>query len=140
MDAPHDLAQRVPPSGLLGYLNFSDGRPDARFQRALNDSCALLGGAGDPTPWVTLRSWLRHESDKLQSSGSAAFRDVSQATAVIGLAFDKVLRAYREHHADLLAHQPDAVLFAPFFLARACEAVLQQGGPWDDGVRIITGA
>src|SRR5262249_44483321 len=33
---------------------------------------------------------------------------------------------YRQHHADLLAHQDDRTLFAPFFLAVAAEAVLAQ--------------
>ena len=31
-------------------------------------------------------------------------------------------------------------LFQPFFIGRACEAVLQQGGPWDESDRIVQGA
>src|SRR5687767_10467797 len=118
MEAPNELARRVPPSGLLGYLNFSDGRPDPRFQRALDEAFAAFGEAGDPAPWESLRGWLQARCDELEASGSSAFRDLAQARAVIDLALGRALRAYREHHADLLAHQPDAALFTPFFLAR----------------------
>ena len=38
------LEQAVSVSGLLGYLNFSDGRPDPRWQKPLNDAYAFLGG------------------------------------------------------------------------------------------------
>ena len=51
-----------------------------------------------------------------------------------------VLKAYRAHHADLLAHQPDADLWQPLFLARVCEAVLNQRAPWDETQRIVEGA
>ena len=52
-----------------------------------------------------------------------AFRDVRQAEAVLALA-DKVLPAYRQHHADLLAHLDDRDLFTPFFIVRVFEAIL----------------
>ena len=51
-----------------------------------------------------------------------------QAEAALALA-GRVLPAYREHHADLLAHLDDRDLFTPFFLARVFEAVLAQGVP-----------
>src|SRR6478672_9194852 len=72
-------------------------------------------------------------------SGSAAFRDPAQARAVIDAALVRLPAAYRAHHADLLAHQPDSALFGPFFLARCCEAVLKQGGPWEDSGRLVSG-
>src|SRR5439155_17770928 len=37
-------------------------------------------------------------------------------------------------------HQTDRELFQPFFLARAFEAVLLQGTPWEEEDRIIAGA
>jgi len=40
----------------------------------------------------------------------------------------------------LLFHQRDAALFTPFFLGRACEAVLAENAPWDEDQRIIAGA
>ena len=88
-------------------------------------------------PWEVLGRWLSRQADALHAGGSPAFRDVAQAKAVVGLAFGPVLAAYREHHRDLLAHQTDAALFNSFFLARVCEAVLAQGGPWDERDRIV---
>ena len=69
-----------------------------------------------------------------------AFRQVDQAEAVLGLVFDAALPAYREFHRDLLFHQTEETLFQPFFLGRVCEAVLQQGGPWDQSDRIVPAA
>jgi len=141
MDVPaEDLAARVPPASLLGYLNFSDGRPDPKFQRAMDDAFAHLVERGDVPPWIALRSWLFRQCDLLQQNGNAAFKDTLQVRAVLRLAFGQVLKEYRSHHADLLAHQPDAALFNSFFLARVCEAVLNQGGPWEEEDRIVSGA
>ena len=71
---------------------------------------------------------------------SDAFRQMDQAEAVLKLVFDHLLPAYRQHHRDLLFHQSDESLFGPLFIGRACEAVLQQGGPWEDVQRIVAGA
>ena len=136
----HELSRRTEPAKLLGYLNFSDGRPDPRFQKGLADAAAHLLDAGDPAPWRTLPLWLTHELNALVASGSPAFRDPAQARAVIDAAFGLLPAAYRAHHSDQLAHQPDAALFGPFFLARCCEAVLKQGAPWDNTERLVSGA
>src|SRR3954468_19034782 len=136
----HELSRKTDPAKLLGYLNFSDGRPDPRFQKGLADAGAHLIESGDAAPWVTLPQWLSHELDQLVAADSAAFRDPTQARAVIDAALVRLPRAYRSHHADLLAHQPDSMLFGPFFLARCCEAVLKQGAPWDNPDRLVSGA
>ena len=34
----HELARKIDPAKLLGYLNFSDGRPDPKFQKGLADA------------------------------------------------------------------------------------------------------
>jgi hypothetical protein len=119
------LEQAVSVSGLLGYLNFSDGRPDPRWQKQVNDAFAFLAGRG-PAPWQALLDWLADALPRLQAGGGAAFRDVTQAAQVLA-AVRLVLPAYRRHHADLLAHLPDADLFQPFFLVRVFEAVLAEG-------------
>jgi hypothetical protein len=139
---PHtsDLARRVPPATLLGYLNYSDGRPDPKFQRALDDAFSALADRGLDRPWEVLGRWVSQQADSLRDSGSSAFRDVVQAKAVVSVAFGPVLTAYREHHRDLLAHQTDSSLFNSFVLARVCEAVLAQGGPWDESDRLVRGA
>lgn len=121
-----DLNRRFDPSKPIGYLNFSDGRPDPKFRLLLADVFGALLAAHDPAPWETVRRWLLAACDDLEKSGSAAFKDVSQAREVLKLALEAVPAAYRKHHSDLLAHQSDAALFTPFFLARCCEAALAE--------------
>ena len=135
----HELSRKADPAKLLGYLNFSDGRPDPRFQKGLADALGVLFESGDAAPWETATRWLAHSLKELADSGAAAFRDITQASAVVPLALIRVPAAYRAHHADLLGHQPDSELFTPFFLSRSCEAVLRQGAPWDDTDRIVNG-
>src|SRR5262245_11765960 len=136
----HELSRKIEPGKLLGYLNFSDGRPDAKFQKGIADATAFLRTAGEAAPWESLYRWLAGSLKELEASGSPAFRDATQARSVLESALGKLPAAYRKHHADLLAHQPDGEVFAPFFLARACEAVLKQGAPWDETDRLVTGA
>src|SRR5262249_40169900 len=128
--------------GMLGYLNFSQGRPDPRFQKQLNDAYGFLAerSAGSFTPWQALQQVLLAELEPLQASGASAFRDVTQARAVLTLAISRMLPPYRQPHADLLFHQSERDLFQPFFLARVLEAVLAQGAPWEEEERIIAGA
>jgi hypothetical protein len=122
---------------LLGYLNLSDGRPDPRWQRQLDDAFAHLAAAGFTRPWEALLVSLRSELADLHTAGGAAFRDTTQAAAALALCAD-TLPAYRRHHADLLGHLDEADLFAPFFLARTLEAVLHQlsagNAPSPDGL------
>jgi hypothetical protein len=139
MDRVSKLVQQVPPSSLLGYLNFSDGRPDSKFQRSLNEAYTVFAQQGETSPWISLRTWLLEQADQLEQSGSSAFKDLSQAKAIIDLALNRSLAAYRNHHSDLLAHQSDAAIFTPFFLARVCEMILSQGGPWNEVERVVPG-
>ncbi|MFO0807457.1 MAG: hypothetical protein U0746_02430 [Gemmataceae bacterium] len=104
--------------GLLGYLNFSDGRPDPRFQGQFHAACRQAQSAN-----VSVVDLLDGQLTELQNSGSSAFRDVGQARAVIAALRD-LPAAYRSHHRDLLELVDDQTLFAPLFLARACEAIL----------------
>jgi hypothetical protein len=120
------LEQAVPVSGLLGYLNFSDGKPDLRWQRQLDDAYTFFVDRGESLPWQALLDSLPILLRRLHESGVSAFRDVRQAESALVLA-TRVLAAYRRHHTDLLAHLSDAELFNSFFLARVFEAVLRQG-------------
>lgn len=129
-----------PLQGILGYLNFSAGKPDPRFQKQVDEAFAALDRPGTAQPWLTLRDALHAELAALKGAGAGAFHESAQAEAVLALTFDRLLSAYRAHHADLLFHQPDRGLFQPGFLVRAFEAVLAQGGPWDEGDRIVGGA
>ncbi|HEV3258473.1 MAG TPA: hypothetical protein VG013_16470 [Gemmataceae bacterium] len=125
---------------LLGYLNFSEGKADSSFQKQLNDAYGMLAERGAPEPWVALDQQLRYRLDALQAGTGGAFRDVTQAEGVLSLVFKRLLPAYRRHHADLLFHLSERELFQPFFLARGFEAVLSQGGPWEEESRIVVGA
>jgi hypothetical protein len=119
------LEQIVSSSSLLGYLNFSDGRADPRWQKQLNEAYAFFAEQDEAAPWQALFAWLSDDLRRLHEGGTAAFRDVTQAEAVLRTA-EAVLPAYRRHHADLLAHLEERDVFGPFFLARVFEAVLAQ--------------
>ena len=133
-------ADVVPDQGaireILGYLNFSGGSPDPRFQANLNQFARQLLPDQGRIPFLDL--FLKELGEKRESEG--AFTDTSQARAVLGLVFGQVLPAYRRHHADLLAHVPESWFYSPLFVARVCEATLAQGGPWDAVERIVEGA
>lgn len=133
-----DKAVALP--ALLGYLNFSEGRPDLKFQKQFHDGYAYLADHGSERPWSDLGEVLLDRLTQLHEAGGAAFADTTQAEAVIRLAFEQVLPAYRAHHRDLLAHQDEAALWQPFFLVRVLEAVLHQRSPWDETSRIVQGA
>jgi hypothetical protein len=122
-------------SALLGYVNFSTGKPDPRFQAQLNEAYRACAGSEQPTE--TLHRQLIERLAELKASGASAFQDVAQSEWAIALVFDDALPAYRQHHAELLFHLSDRELAQPLFLARLFEAVLGQGGPWDERDRIV---
>ncbi|HZZ81968.1 MAG TPA: hypothetical protein VFE62_25945, partial [Gemmataceae bacterium] len=134
------IDQAVPFPTLLGWLNFSEGKPDPRFAKQLQDAFAFFVEHGSTQPWVDLRNVLLEKLQSLHQAGGAAFADITQAQGAINLAFTDFLPAYRQHHSDLLAHLNEADLWQPFFLARVFEAVLRQRGPWDEPTRIVAGA
>ncbi|MGL6075974.1 MAG: hypothetical protein ACRC8S_17595 [Fimbriiglobus sp.] len=119
-----ELSRRHDGSALVGYLNFSDGRVDAKFRKGLSEACGILESVGTTDLAGTMHDWLTQRAAQLEQSGSAAFKDLSQAKTAIVIAFAELPKAYREHHKDLLLHQPDAQLFNAFFLARCCEITL----------------
>ena len=126
---------------ILGYLNFSSGAPDPRFLKNLSELFGLIEAsrpAATPT-WQAVGGLLRAELQAVRGTRDA-FRQVDQVEAILGLVFDAAVPAYREFHRDLLFHHADQSLFQPFFVGRVCEAVLQQGGPWNQPDRIIPAA
>jgi hypothetical protein len=125
---------------LLGYLNFSTGRPDPRVQAQLFQVWQQLLDERACDPWQDLHALLDRQLTALHAEGHSAFRDVQQARAVLDLALLQLRTAYRRHHADLLHHQQDADLFQAGFAVRALETVLAQQGPWDEHARIVKGA
>src|SRR5262249_25375372 len=97
------LDRAVPLQGPLGYLNFSEGKPAARFQKQISDAYEFLAKQGTTAPWQALGAALRARLETLAKE-SSAFRDSTQAQAVVHVVFDRLLAAYRVFHADLLAH------------------------------------
>ncbi len=51
---------------VLGYLNFSDGRPNAKFQKALDSICTELVRTGELYFWRGLPSWLEQQGESLR--------------------------------------------------------------------------
>src|SRR5215210_3981334 len=125
----------------VGYLNFSNGASDPKFLRAISAIFAAVEGSCEPAqqPAAILCDWLQRRTNELAASASA-FGDVSQTRAVIGLLRDHLSPAYRAFHRDLLWHQPDRELWRPLLVGRAFEAILSQGGPWDETKRIVDSA
>jgi hypothetical protein len=131
---------------ILGYLNFSSGTEDVRFLSGLNSLFGLIespekkeASTGDRPAWPTLGEVIRSGLEDL-SRRSPTFQEADQARAVIGLVFEHLLPGYLEFHRDLLFHQTPEALFRPFFIGRACEAVLAEGGPWEETDRVVSGA
>lgn len=108
---------------LLGYLNFSQGAPSARFRFCLNQLFRSVELAASPQ---SLRDYLLEQIHKLAGSGEAAFADPRQAVSVVGLVLDRVLPAYRLHHQDLLGHLNDSDFFNPLLLAKMFELLLAE--------------
>jgi len=131
---------------LLGYFNFSAGAADTQFLAALNQLFGELyrehlasDGKLPAVTWQQIADLLGQRLQTLQKE-SAAFSDSVQAEAVVGSLVAATLAAYKEFHSDLLFHLEPATYQNPLFLGRVCEAVLQQGGPWNEISRITAGA
>jgi hypothetical protein len=115
---------------ILGYLNFSSGRPDPSFERLLNELVERIG-------WSRLRPALRKVLQQL-ADDAPAFHQPHQAEAVLSLTFDEVLPAYRAFHSDLLSHLSEKDFQQPLLLARVMEAIIEQGPPWTETRRVVS--
>jgi hypothetical protein len=127
---------------VVGYANFSAGNSDPQTLIHLN---RLIGTASagrplsGPPAYLTVRGWLDHTLDQVGGS-PGPFADASQARAVIDCVWSDLLPTYFDFHRDLLYHQRPEVMLNGFFIGRCLEAVLAQGGPWDERDRIVRGA
>jgi hypothetical protein len=126
---------------ILGYLNFSSGAADPQFLANLNQLFATVETQAAPgvSVWPLVCAKLRTRLAEVAGS-LGAFRDVEQAEQVLRLACDVFPARYRQFHSDLLFHQQDANLWRSLLVGRAIEAILQQGGPWEEDERIVSGA
>ncbi len=132
---------------VLGYMHFSSGRTDPKTLAAMNRlyGLALTSGSTTKRPlagmpaWLTIQQWLQ---DRLTLLGESkpTFRENEQASEVLALVWMDLLPSYLDFHRDLLFHQEPEGLFNGFFLGRAIETILEQGGPWHQRDRIIPAA
>lgn len=127
---------------VLGYLNFSSGKTDYKTLQALN---RLYRAALAGNPYEGMPAWLQIQQSLLDllprlPSAYPAFQECSQASSVVEVLWSHLLPGYIDFHRDLLFHQEPEGIFNGFFLGRAMEAVLQQGGPWNETDRIVEGA
>jgi len=125
---------------VVGYLNFSSGASDPKFLRHVNELFSLIEqGVSRDKSLQELADRLQKTIDRLEAAGGP-FADATQARSVLRLLRQNLLPAYREFHRDLLFHQQKEGLWRPFFIGRACEALLLQGSPWGETERIVDGA
>lgn len=130
---------------VLGYLNFSSGVPDAKFQNGMNrlfaaavSGAASSGSDNGPTA-PDFRAWLITQLETVAAQ-NPAFKNDQQVRRVLELVFEHVVPEYHAYHSDLLFHIDESQYVQPLFLARVCEAVLQQDGPWTETERIVSDA
>ena len=108
---------------VLGYLNFSSGSADAQYLSALNQLFRDAGNCDSDEPtWRRVCADLQQQIDPLEAS-SPTFSDANQARRALELLID-FCPAYKKYHEDLLAHQPEDVIFNSFFVGRATEVLL----------------
>jgi hypothetical protein len=127
---------------VLGFLNFSSGKMDLKTLAALNRLYAQAIPAGPYeglAAWLQIQQWLQDELACLAET-NPGFADCQQAVAMMELVWLNFLPAYLDFHRDLLFHQEPEALINGFFLGRAMEAVVMQGGPWSETDRIVPAA
>ncbi|QDT41187.1 hypothetical protein Pan241w_12470 [Gimesia alba] len=120
---------------ILGYLNFSNGKPDPKFRLNWNQ---LFSEWEHPPTTQTLELLLISHLKELEGT-TGAFQEIKQAESVIQIAFEECLPQYRQHHRDLLFHVTEQELIQPYFLAVLFEALLEQGGPWEPTQQVVSG-
>ncbi|MDZ4658075.1 MAG: hypothetical protein SH868_10910 [Bythopirellula sp.] len=122
---------------IVGYLNFSSGVTDPKFLRNLNELFRELDA--EPADSLAKFTELVSQTTARLKAAGGPFADTTQAEAVLRILTRHFLPEYREFHGDLLFHQESRELWQPFFLGRACEAILSQGLPWEETERIVAG-
>lgn len=124
---------------VLGYLNFSSGAPDTKFLANLNRLWATTENPGVSKPfWRAVTERLQQRLNWVARNLSA-FHDARQAQSVLGLIENAVLPSYFRFHENVLFHQKEDDVVNALFWGRVGEAVLRQGGPWEEGDRVTKG-
>ena len=93
--------EQIDLSKLIGYLNFSNGRPDARFQQTWDQAQTFVASIDPIQPWATLCNWLLEQCPALSKQAGSAFQDLRQVNAVLSLLPNKLVPGYRSFHQIL---------------------------------------
>jgi hypothetical protein len=134
----HDIIQQMDLPKVVGYLNFSNGRPDLRFQKAWNEAQHATYGLNQQEPWTLLSNTIVKEMKTLAEQGGSAFQDLTQARTVLSHLTLHLIPRYRSFHQDTLGHLKDHELFQPLMVVRMLECLLQQTSHFDDIEKTIT--
>ncbi|MEZ6047128.1 MAG: hypothetical protein R3C11_16415 [Planctomycetaceae bacterium] len=121
---------------VLGYLNFSSGAYVPQFAARLNE---LFQESVAEDDWQAVYTELTSTLNSLKET-SETFANSRQAEAVLKMGFELFIPAYREFHADLLAHLEEDEFKEPLFLVCIFNMLLKQGGPWQETDRIVSRA
>src|SRR5947209_17984227 len=90
-----DLDQTVPLRVVLGYLNFSHGKPDAGFQRQLSDAFAFFTAHGSASPRADFHDALMRKLEALEREGPGGVKEVGAPGPVAALEFVSEAEARR---------------------------------------------
>ena len=120
---------------LFGYLNFSSGKPDKRFQSQFNQFWHSLPSK---TTSEEIKNGLLSQLEVFKKS-NINFAKEEQAETVIRYVFEKCIPAYRQFHSDLLFHLNEKDFLQPFFLVRVFEATLNQDTSLEDERTVVKG-
>ena len=134
----HDIIQQMDLPKVVGYLNFSNGRPDLRFQRSWNEAQHAIDALNQNAPWQLLCNTIQQEMKSLAEQGGSAFQDLSQARTVLSYLQLHLIPRYRAFHEDTLGHLKDRELFQPLMIVRMLECLLQQTSHFDDIEKTVT--
>jgi hypothetical protein len=120
-------------------LSKSDSKSDLEADGAFPVSRTSPSPYAGMPAWLTLQQWFQDRLLLLEQERSF-FRDNDQAKSVLKLIWSHVMPSYMDYHSDLLFHQEPEALFNGLFLGRVMEAVLSEGGPWNETDRVVDGA
>ncbi|HMO35091.1 MAG TPA: hypothetical protein PKA06_03515 [Gemmatales bacterium] len=68
-----EILQQIDLPKLVGYLNFSNGKPDVRFQKSWNQAQQAVAELDYVTPWFTLCKAIQQSMTELQETGGNTF-------------------------------------------------------------------
>lgn len=134
------VAEQIDLAKVLGYLNFSNGKPDVRFQSAWNDAQQLVAQFEPTQPWQSLSDWLIAQSPLVGAQKGSAFQNLHQAQHVLTLLNSRFIPEYRRFHHDILGHLTPQELLQPLLVVKMLETLLAQSTLMDEPEKAVGSA